>query len=166
MAKKPVAKKSSAVDKTSKQKSTIKRGARLIVHKERTKKQSRKNKSMTQEKLQYFRSLLLKWKEDLMQEVDKTVSHMRSDTTQLADPADRATKEEEFSFELKTRNRERKLIQKIDNALENIAKNKYGYCISCGAAIGFKRLQVRPTALVCIDCKTLQESQEKQTLFN
>lgn len=162
-AKKTVARKKTTAKKSSKSR----HGARLVVHKSRRKtkkKASKKSKYMDTTQLQHFHNLLLQWKAELMKEVDKTVEHMRTETTQFADPADRASKEEEFNLELKTRNRERKLLQKIDNALKNINKNNYGYCVSCGAEIGFKRLEVRPTALLCIDCKTLQEYQEKQTI--
>ena len=98
-----------------------------------------------------------------MQEVDRTVSHMKDEAANFPDPADRATQEEEFSLELRARDRERKLIKKIDSTLELIEQNEYGYCEACGIEIGVRRLEVRPTATSCIDCKTLAEIKEKQT---
>ena len=110
----------------------------------------------------HFRHILIEWKKQLMQEVDRTVDHMKSDAANYADPADRATQEEEFSLELRTRDRERKLIKKIDESLATIDTGDYGYCESCGIEIGIRRLEARPTATLCIDCKTLQEIKEKQ----
>jgi len=110
----------------------------------------------------HFREILLRWKSDLMQEVDRTVSHMKDDAANFPDPADRATQEEEFSLELRTRDRERKLIKKIDSTIDRIDQDDYGFCDSCGVEIGIKRLEARPTATLCIDCKTLDEIKEKQ----
>ena len=114
--------------------------------------------------LEEFRQQLLGWKQQLMQEVDRTVTHMKDVATNDPDPADRATQEEEFTLELKTRDRERRLIKKIDSTLESINIGDYGYCDSCGIEIGLDRLRARPTATQCIDCKTLAEIREKQTL--
>jgi DnaK suppressor protein len=110
----------------------------------------------------HFTSILQSWKADLMQEVDRTVSHMKDEAANFPDPADRATQEEEFSLELRTRDRERKLIKKIEKTIELIENNDYGFCESCGIEIGIKRLEARPTADLCIDCKTLDEIKEKQ----
>jgi len=110
----------------------------------------------------HFRSLLLAWKSELMEEVDRTVTHMKDEAANFPDPADRATQEEEFSLELRARDRERKLIKKIDSTLELIEQDDYGYCAACGIEIGVQRLEVRPTATQCIDCKTLAEIKEKQ----
>lgn len=110
----------------------------------------------------HFRNLLLAWKDELMQEVDRTVSHMKDEAANFPDPADRATQEEEFSLELRARDRERKLIKKIDSTLELIDQDDYGYCEACGIEIGVERLEVRPTATLCIDCKTLAEIKERQ----
>jgi DnaK suppressor protein len=110
----------------------------------------------------HFRDILLRWKGDLMQEVDRTVTHMKDDAANFPDPADRATQEEEFSLELRTRDRERKLIKKIDSTIDRIDADDYGFCDSCGVEIGVKRLEARPTATLCIDCKTLDEIKEKQ----
>jgi DnaK suppressor protein len=117
---------------------------------------------MNDEQREHFRQILFAWKRELMEEVDRTVDHMQSDASNFADPADRATQEEEFSLELRTRDRERKLIKKIDESLKAIDADEYGYCEACGVEIGIKRLEARPTATLCIDCKTLQEIKEKQ----
>ena len=110
----------------------------------------------------HFKQILQDWREELMQEVERTVHHMQDDAANYPDPADRATQEEEFSLELRTRDRERKLIKKIDSTIELIAADDYGYCDSCGIEIGIRRLEARPTANKCIDCKTLDEIKEKQ----
>lgn len=117
---------------------------------------------MNEEQLEHFQQLLLAWKRQLQEEVERTVSHMRDDANNYADPSDRATQEEEFALELRTRDRERKLIRKIDETLERIRKDDYGFCDQCGVEIGLRRLEARPTATLCIDCKTLEEIREKQ----
>ena len=111
---------------------------------------------------EHFTKILNKWKQDLMQEVDRTVDHMKDDAANFPDPADRASQEEEFSLELRARDRERKLIKKIDKTLQLIEDEEYGWCESCGVEIGVKRLEARPTADMCVDCKTLAEIKEKQ----
>ena len=110
----------------------------------------------------HFREILLDWKRSLMEEVDRTVHHMQDEATNFPDPNDRATQESEFSLELRTRDRERKLIKKIDEALDRLDDHDYGYCEACGVEIGIRRLEARPTATLCIDCKTLDEIREKQ----
>lgn len=117
---------------------------------------------MSKAQLDHFTELLLAWKRQLQEEVERTVHHMRDDANNYADPADRATQEEEFALELRARDRERKLIRKIDQTLEAIRKDDYGYCEQCGIEIGLRRLEARPTATLCIDCKTLEEIREKQ----
>ena len=117
---------------------------------------------MNDDQLEHFRQILLKWKQELMEEVDRTVQHLQEDANNFADPADRATQEEEFSLELRTRDRERKLIKKINEALNDIDEGDYGYCESCGIEIGIRRLEARPTATLCVDCKTLAEIKERQ----
>ncbi len=119
---------------------------------------------MNQLQRKHFRAILLNWKSELMQEVDRTVNHMKDEAANFPDPADRATQEEEFSLELRTRDRERKLIKKIDSTMELIEQNDYGYCGACGVEIGIQRLEARPTATQCIDCKTLAEIKEKQEM--
>ncbi len=117
---------------------------------------------MDKEQLEHFSQKLAEWKQQLMEEVDRTVGHMKDDATNFPDPNDRATQEEEFSLELRTRDRERKLIKKINEAVKRIEENEYGYCETCGVEIGVGRLEARPTAELCIDCKTLEEIREKQ----
>ena len=110
----------------------------------------------------HFTKILQKWKQDLMQEVDRTVDHMKDEAANFPDPADRASQEEEFALELRARDRERKLIKKIDKTLDLIQNEDYGWCESCGIEIGVKRLEARPTADMCVDCKNLAEIKEKQ----
>jgi len=116
---------------------------------------------MNENQQAHFRNLLLAWKKELMEEVDKTVSHMKDDAHNYPDPNDRASQEEEFALELRTRDRERKLIKKIDESLETIDSGDYGYCETCGIEISIRRLEARPTATQCIDCKELDERKEK-----
>ena len=125
-------------------------------------KSRKKEAYMNDAQKQHFRNILQSWKLDLLQEVDRTVTHMKEQAANLSDPADRASQEEEFSLELRTRDRERKLIRKIENTIELIDQDDYGYCESCGIEIGIRRLEARPTATLCIDCKTLDEIKEKR----
>ena len=115
---------------------------------------------MNEAQCEHFRIILKAWLKQLMHEVDNTLTGMKQTDT-LPDLNDRATQEESFSLELKTRDRERKLIKKIEEALERIDHKEYGYCESCGIEIGIRRLEARPTAELCIDCKTLAEIREK-----
>jgi DnaK suppressor protein len=117
---------------------------------------------MNEAQTEHFRQILMAWKRELMEEVDRTVHHMQDEAANFPDPNDRATQESEFSMELRTRDRERKLIKKIDEALEKLDHEDYGYCEACGVEIGIRRLEARPTAGLCIDCKTLDEIREKQ----
>ena len=117
---------------------------------------------MNEAQKEHFRQILLAWKQELMEEVDRTVNHLQEDATNCADQSDRASQEEEFSLELRTRDRERKLINKLDKATESIDEDDYGYYNACGVEIGVRRLEARPTATLCIDCKTLAEIKEKQ----
>ena len=117
---------------------------------------------MNEKQLDHFRVILEAWRQELMEEVDRTVHHMQDEPNNLPDAADRATQEEEFSLELRTRDRERKLIRKIGKSLEEIKSGEYGWCETCGIEVGIRRLEARPTATRCIDCKTLQEIKEKQ----
>ncbi len=118
---------------------------------------------MSEGQVSHFIDMLDTWKKDLMKEVDRTVDHMQDEAANFPDPADRATQEEEFSLELRTRDRERKLIKKIDDTMALISSGEYGYCETCGVEIGLKRMEARPTATQCIDCKSLDEIKEKQT---
>lgn len=110
----------------------------------------------------HFRQILTAWKNQLMEEVDRTVVHMKDEAANFPDMSDRATQEEEFSLELRTRDRERKMIKKIEDGLQDIDDDNYGYCEACGVEIGIRRLEARPTATLCIDCKTVAEIREKQ----
>src|SRR5579863_3163555 len=117
---------------------------------------------MSKEQLEHFRQILLNWKQDLMVEVDRTVSHMKDEAANFPDPNDRATQEEEFSLELRTRDRERKLIRKIDDALKRIEDGSYGYCLETGEEIGIKRLEARPVATLSIEAQERRERRERQ----
>ncbi len=117
---------------------------------------------MNDQQKAHFRAILDAWKHELMEEVDRTVHHMQDEAANFPDPNDRATQESEFSLELRTRDRERKLIKKIEETLTKIDNDEYGYCEACGVEIGLRRLEARPTANLCIDCKSLEEIREKQ----
>jgi DnaK suppressor protein len=117
---------------------------------------------MNEDQLNHFRKILNEWKTELSQDIDRTVHTMQDEVTTFADPNDRASQESDMALELRNRDRERKLIKKIDETLRNIDAGDYGYCNACGIEIGLKRLEARPTATLCIDCKTLDEMREKQ----
>jgi DnaK suppressor protein len=117
---------------------------------------------MSKQQLAHFQLILLNWKRDLMEEVDRTVSHMKDEAANFPDPNDRATQEEEFSLELRTRDRERKLIRKIDEALKRIEDGTYGYCLETGEEIGIKRLEARPVATLSIEAQERRERRERQ----
>lgn len=117
---------------------------------------------MNEKQLDHFRKILNDWKAELSHDIDRTVHTMQDEVTMFADPNDRASQESDMALELRNRDRERKLIKKIDETLAKIDAGEYGYCNSCGIEIGLKRLEARPTATLCIDCKTLDEIREKQ----
>ena len=117
---------------------------------------------MSKEQAEHFRQILQTWKRDLMEEVDRTVTHMKDEAANFPDPNDRATQEEEFSLELRTRDRERKLIRKIDEALKRIEDGSYGYCLETGEEIGIKRLEARPVATLSIEAQERRERRERQ----
>jgi DnaK suppressor protein len=117
---------------------------------------------MSKEQTEHFREILHSWKKDLMVEVDRTVSHMKDEAANFPDPNDRATQEEEFSLELRTRDRERKLIRKIDEALKRLDDGSYGYCLETGEEIGIKRLEARPVATLSIEAQERRERRERQ----
>ena len=117
---------------------------------------------MSKEQLEHFRMILSAWKQDLMQEVDRTMLHMKDEAANFPDPNDRATQESEFSLELRTRDRERKLIRKIEEAIKRIEDGSYGYCIETGEEIGIKRLEARPVATMCVEAQERRERREKQ----
>ena len=118
---------------------------------------------MNTKQRQHFLEILEKWKNELLEEALQTVRDLQSEDGSCADPLDRAVQEEDFSLKLRNRDRERKLLLKITEAMQRIESNEYGYCDVCGAEIGIRRLEVRPTATQCIDCKTFEEIREKQT---
>jgi DnaK suppressor protein len=117
---------------------------------------------MSKNQLNHFRKILNEWKLELSNDLNRTVHTMQDEVTMFADPNDRASQETDMTLELRNRDRERKLIKKIDETLRNIDGGEYGYCEGCGIEIGLKRLEARPTATLCIDCKTLDEMREKQ----
>ncbi|MFT5234855.1 MAG: DnaK suppressor protein [Shewanella sp.] len=117
---------------------------------------------MNANQLGHFRTILDAWRNQLREEVDRTLNHMQDEAANFPDPVDRAAQEEEFSLELRARDRERKLIKKIEKTLQKIEEDDFGFCDSCGIEIGIRRLEARPTADQCIDCKTLAEIKEKQ----
>jgi DnaK suppressor protein len=117
---------------------------------------------MNSDQLEHFKKILEAWRAQLREEVDRTVTHMQDEAANFPDPVDRAAQEEEFSLELRTRDRERKLIKKIEKTLQLIEEDEFGFCKSCGIEIGIRRLEARPTADLCIECKTLAEIKERQ----
>ncbi len=117
---------------------------------------------MSSDQIAHFRKLLTSWKHALMEEVDRTVQHMQDEAANFPDPNDRASQESDFTMELRTRDRERKLIKKIEESIGILDSGDYGFCESCGVEIGIRRLEARPTANLCIDCKTLDEIRERQ----
>lgn len=116
---------------------------------------------MNEAQVEHFHNILGAWKMELMEEVDRTVHHMQDEAANFPDPNDRASQESDFTMELRTRDRERKLIKKIDESIDYLDSGDYGYCEECGIEIGIRRLEARPTANLCIDCKSLSEIREK-----
>lgn len=119
---------------------------------------------MSDSQLDHFRKLLTNWRDELMTEAERTKTYIHEETNTMPDINDRATQEEEFALALRARDRERKLIRKIEKSLVEIETGDYGFCETCGTEIGLRRLEARPTATQCIDCKTLSEIKEKQNL--
>lgn len=117
---------------------------------------------MSHQMQEHFTKILNELRKRIMEEADRTVTHMKDEAVNYPDPNDRASQEEEFRLELRARDRERKLLKKIEEALQLIKDKEYGYCEVCGVEIGLRRLEARPTATLCIDCKTLDEIREKQ----
>jgi DnaK suppressor protein len=156
-AKKVAVKKIAAKKSPAKKTTTKKRTTPISSYKGR-----KGEKYMSAAMKKHFNAVLIEWREHLREEMQKTFDHLKNKGESYADPIDRASQEEEFAFELRTRDRERKLINKIASSLEQIKQDDYGYCYACGIEIGVKRLEARPTATHCIDCKTLDEIKEKQ----
>ena len=163
-AKKTLAKKVAAKKTTTKKVAAKKTPQKIANNKSKIApyKSKKNEKYMSAAMKRHFVAVLLLWKEHLLDEMQKTFDHLRTKGETYADPVDRASQEEEFAFELRTRDRERKLISKIGVSLEKIKQDDYGWCDACGDEIGIKRLEARPTATHCIDCKTLDEIKEKQ----
>ena len=155
--KKSPAKRNSTKKTTVKKSTAKKRTSPISSYKGR-----KGEKYMSAAMKKHFNAVLIDWREHLKEEMQKTFDHLKNKGESYADPIDRASQEEEFAFELRTRDRERKLINKIAASLEQIKQDDYGYCYACGIEIGVKRLEARPTATHCIDCKTLDEIKEKQ----
>ncbi|MFL2725149.1 MAG: RNA polymerase-binding protein DksA [Gammaproteobacteria bacterium] len=165
-AKKQIVKKL-AVKKTPVKKTPAKKSVKKAATKKRATpissyKGRKGEKYMSAAMKKHFNAVLIEWREHLRDEMQKTFDHLKNKGESYADPIDRASQEEEFAFELRTRDRERKLLNKIASSLEQIKQDDYGYCYACGIEIGVKRLEARPTATHCIDCKTLDEIKEKQ----
>lgn len=180
--KKTVAKKTVAKKKTATKKKVVakKAATKKKVAKKKTAPKKRIPSNITQEfkqfepykikrgeeymndaQTEHFHNILNSWKMELMEEVDRTVHHMQDEAANFPDPNDRASQESDFTMELRTRDRERKLIKKIDGSISNLESGEYGYCEECGIEIGIRRLEARPTADLCIDCKSLSEIREK-----
>ena len=180
-AKKKVTKKKTVAKKTTAKKTAAKK--KVVAKKTATKKTAAKKRipsNITQEfkqfepykikkgeeymnepQVEHFHNILGSWKLELMQEVDRTVHHMQDEAANFPDPNDRASQESDFTMELRTRDRERKLIKKINESIDHLDSGEYGYCDDCGIEIGIRRLEARPTANQCIDCKSLSEIREK-----
>ena len=157
-----MAKQSSIENPKSKTKKKISKSSVNVLHGVSPYVISKGEEYMNEKQQEHFKLILKAWRLELMEEVDRTVSHMKDEAANFPDPSDRATQEEEFNLELRTRDRERKLIKKIDKTLIRIEEDDYGFCDQCGIDIGVKRLEARPTAELCVDCKTLDEIREKQ----
>ena len=157
-----MAKQSSIENPKSKTKKKTSKSGVSILHGVAPYVISKGEEYMNEKQREHFKLILKAWRVELMEEVDRTVSHMKDEAANFPDPSDRATQEEEFSLELRTRDRERKLIKKIDKTLVRIEEDDYGFCDQCGIDIGIRRLEARPTAELCVDCKTLDEIREKQ----
>lgn len=167
VAKKTITKRPEAAIKPPRKKSAIPkprppRASADQVHSFTPYKMVKGEEYMNEAQVMHFQDILNDWKHGLMQEVDRTVHHMQDEAANFPDPNDRASQESEFAMELRTRDRERKLIKKIDEALNFLDTGDYGYCEDCGIEIGIRRLEARPTANLCIDCKSLEEIRERQ----
>jgi DnaK suppressor protein len=175
-AKKKVSKKKTAAKKVSKKKVPRKKAGKKAGRDQRSRSEvltgpihginpyqpSRGEEYMSDEQLAHFREILNAWKRELMFEVDRTVHHMQDEAANFPDPNDRATQESEFGLELRTRDRERKLLRKIDAALSRIEDGSYGYCEETGEEIGLKRLEARPVATLCLEAQERRELAERQ----
>ena len=161
--KKTGAKKKTAVNEKITSRKVFKK-RRAAIDKPDFKPYQRKNSEayMSKEQIKHFRDILTIWKNELQEEVERTISHMQEDASNFPDPADRATQEEEFGLELRTRDRERKLLKKIIEAIQRIDNGTYGYCEETGDEIGIKRLEARPVATLCLEAQERHELKERQ----
>jgi DnaK suppressor protein len=171
-----VSKKKTAAKKVAKKKVSRKKAGKKASRSQRSRSEvltgpihgispyqpSRGEEYMSDEQLEHFRNILNAWKRELMFEVDRTVHHMQDEAANFPDPNDRATQESEFGLELRTRDRERKLLRKIDSALARIDDGSYGYCEETGEEIGLKRLEARPVATLCLEAQERRELAERQ----
>ena len=159
-AKKTVAKKTVAKKTTAKKSERYEESQFLASIKPYALKKNEKYMNAKQQ--QHFQDILASWREQLQIEQDRTADKIQKNVSHFPDESDRATHEEEFTLELRTRERERKLLSKINESIEDLKSDDYGYCASCGIEIGIRRLEARPTATRCIDCKTIEEIHERQ----
>ena len=139
-----------------------KRKTELLIHGVVPYKAKKSDKYMSAPQLEHFKKILEGWRAELKDETDRTVSHMQDETANHPDPTDRASQETDMALELRGRDRDRKLIKKIEESITHLKSGDFGYCENCGEDIGLKRLEARPTANLCIDCKTIDEIREKQ----
>ena len=144
-------------------KTAAKNGDNLIHGIEPYKEKAREKYMSTPQKA-HFREILLAWKNNLIEEVSKTIHLMQDENINHPDPNDRASQETDMSLELRNRDRERKLLKKIDSTVTRLDNDDYGWCDRCGIEIGIRRLEARPTAELCVDCKTLNEIKERQMI--
>jgi len=161
VAKKTATKKTAAKKKTSAKKKKIPSNITQEFKQFEPYKIKKGEEYMNEAQVEHFHNILGHWKQELMEEVDRTVHHMQDEAANFPDPNDRASQESDFTMELRTRDRERKLIKKIDESIDLLDSGDYGYCDDCGIEIGIRRLEARPTANQCIDCKSLSEIREK-----
>jgi DnaK suppressor protein len=123
-----------------------------------------KEEYMNPNQVEHFRNILIAWKTNLLDEVSRTINLMQDENINHPDPNDRASQETDMSLELRNRDRERKLLKKIDQTITRVDGDDYGWCDRCGIEIGIRRLEARPTAELCVDCKTLNEIKERQMI--
>jgi len=141
---------------------TAKRKLDLLIHGVKPYKPRKKEKYMGVSQLAHFEAILVAWRSELTNETSKTVHNIQDETANHPDPTDRASQETDMALELRGRDRDRKLIKKIEGSISELHSGEFGFCENCGEEIGLKRLEARPTANLCIDCKTLDEIREKQ----
>ncbi len=139
-----------------------KRKPKLLIHGVEPYKVKKSEEYMGSAQLEHFKKILDGWRAELKDETNRTVTHMQDETANHPDPTDRASQETDMALELRGRDRDRKLIKKIEESIAHLKSGDFGYCEKCGEDIGFKRLEARPTANLCIDCKTIDEIREKQ----